>query len=165
MGVFLPQLLQSLSCIHKQGYIHSDLKPGNVLFFQRSSKQCPDVKIADFGLARPIGTKFDRDFVGNHGSYFSTVPPLVERFDRRGIEPFELRSEFLESKEKLENHEKPLHRRSIRPKRHEILSQNRGDFARIHQKSKNFRNHYVQHFSQIFGEIPRNVHQNLSNIQ
>lgn len=75
MGVFLPQLLQSLSCIHKQGYIHSDLKPGNVLFFQRTSKQCPDVKIADFGLARPIGTKFDRQFVGVNGSYFSTVPP------------------------------------------------------------------------------------------
>ena len=30
------------------------------------------------------------------------------------------------------------------------FSQNRGDFARIHQKSKNFRNH-VQHFLQIFG--------------
>jgi len=75
MGVFLPQLLQSLSCIHSKGYIHSDLKPGNVLFFQRTLKQCPDVKIADFGLARPIGTKFDRQFVGVNGSYFSTVPP------------------------------------------------------------------------------------------
>ena len=41
--------------------------------------------------------------------------------------------------------------------------QNRGDFARIHQKSKKFRN--VQHFLQIFGEIPRNFHQNLSKIQ
>ena len=58
------------------------------------------------------------------------------------------------------------------------FSQNRGDFARIHQKSKNFRN--VQHFLQIFGlriclkrvvwkwkhfEIPRKFHQNLSKIQ
>lgn len=73
---FLPQILRALTCIHDQGYIHSDIKPQNILFFSESPTSCPEARLADFGLARPIGTKFDRAFVNPGGtSYFPRVPP------------------------------------------------------------------------------------------
>ena len=61
------------------------------------------------------------------------VCSLVERFDRRGTEPFELfRSEFGQ---------------------HCARIQESGNFARIHQKSKNFRNYYVQHSLQYLAKF------------
>ena len=41
------QLLEAVSCIHHQGVIHNDLKPGNVLITWADN----DVKLIDFGLA------------------------------------------------------------------------------------------------------------------
>ena len=69
------------------------------------------------------------------------VRSLVERFDRRGIEPFELfRSEFGQN--------------SVRIR--EMLL----EFIRNSKK-----NQECSTFSRISVEIPRNFHENLSNIQ
>lgn len=51
------QVLKGLNHIHKHGWIHCDIKPGNILItwrrnvFERSYE--PSVKIADFGLSVP----------------------------------------------------------------------------------------------------------------
>ena len=46
------------------------------MFFSRSDRECPDVKIADFGLARKIGTKYNRTMhTPGESSYFPAVPP------------------------------------------------------------------------------------------
>ncbi|CAL6063074.1 Kinase [Hexamita inflata] len=49
---FLGQLLQGLSYIHNRRVLHRDLKPQNLLV---TDQEKPDLKIADFGLARGAG--------------------------------------------------------------------------------------------------------------
>ena len=46
---FIYQILRGLKYIHSANVIHRDLKPSNILV----NKNC-DIKIADFGLARPV---------------------------------------------------------------------------------------------------------------
>ncbi|CAJ1967802.1 unnamed protein product [Sphenostylis stenocarpa] len=46
-------LLKGLSCIHKKGVVHCDLKPDNILLFPSSDGHSKyQLKIADFGLSR-----------------------------------------------------------------------------------------------------------------
>ncbi|CAB1110625.1 unnamed protein product [Ectocarpus sp. CCAP 1310/34] len=47
--VFMIQILQGVEFLHKNGVIHRDLKPGNILV----SRNC-EVRITDFGLARQL---------------------------------------------------------------------------------------------------------------
>ncbi|KAG2227999.1 hypothetical protein INT45_012023 [Circinella minor] len=49
-------ILQALEHIHSQGIFHRDLKPENILVSNTSSGEII-IKLADFGLARPIGSK------------------------------------------------------------------------------------------------------------
>lgn len=44
------QLLEGLSAAHRRGYVHRDVKPGNILIESRSGRD--HVWLADFGLAR-----------------------------------------------------------------------------------------------------------------
>ncbi|MBK9968477.1 MAG: serine/threonine protein kinase [Holophagales bacterium] len=46
--------LEALAYLHAQGVIHRDVKPSNLLLDARGS-----VRLADFGLARPVGEAFD----------------------------------------------------------------------------------------------------------
>lgn len=46
---FIYQILRGLIFIHSANVIHRDLKPSNVLV----NSNC-DIKICDFGLARPV---------------------------------------------------------------------------------------------------------------
>ena len=52
---YATQLAWALSCAHKQGVIHCDIKPGNILLSE-DSRVC---KLSDFGLARRIGELID----------------------------------------------------------------------------------------------------------
>ncbi|KAA0046699.1 serine/threonine-protein kinase Chk1-like [Cucumis melo var. makuwa] len=47
---YLQMILKGLSCIHRKGFVHVDLKPDNILAFPQSDGKMK-LKIADFGLA------------------------------------------------------------------------------------------------------------------
>ncbi|XP_056844034.1 mitogen-activated protein kinase kinase kinase 20-like [Raphanus sativus] len=72
---FTRMILQGLVSVHSHGYVHCDLKPGNLLLFpvydqQTSSNYTYELKIADFGLALKEGEeesdnwKYHHPFVG-----------------------------------------------------------------------------------------------------
>ncbi len=48
--VILDQLLDGLSLVHAQGWIHRDVKPAN-LMFEATGRQRPHTRLADFGIA------------------------------------------------------------------------------------------------------------------
>ena len=51
-------IVEGLVDIHNKGYIHSDLKPGNILVFPpQDGMGLPTLKIADFGLVKQYGVK------------------------------------------------------------------------------------------------------------
>ncbi len=50
-GMFVKQILEALIYLHKQGIVHNDLNPGNILVTRKN--KC---KLADFAFAGEIGT-------------------------------------------------------------------------------------------------------------
>ncbi|XP_010527554.1 PREDICTED: mitogen-activated protein kinase kinase kinase YODA-like [Tarenaya hassleriana] len=63
---FTRMILEGLVSIHSLGYVHCDLKPGNLLVFPTSSSSY-EIKIADFGMSR-------RDGDESHGPLFVGTP-------------------------------------------------------------------------------------------
>lgn len=57
---FLYQLLLGMKYIHSAGVIHRDLKPANILL----TEAC-DLKICDFGLARPVSSSVTEDMASS----------------------------------------------------------------------------------------------------
>ncbi|CAH2059931.1 unnamed protein product [Thlaspi arvense] len=61
---FTRMLLEGLATIHRNGYVHCDLKPGNILVFPSCSvnkngawSSSHELKISDFGLSRRDGDR------------------------------------------------------------------------------------------------------------
>ena len=48
----LRQIAVGLRYLHANGVIHRDLKPGNILFTTKGSRNLPVMKLADFGMSR-----------------------------------------------------------------------------------------------------------------
>ena len=46
------QICRGIEYIHKEGFIHLDIKPFNIVFYARNSDY--DLRIIDFGLARAL---------------------------------------------------------------------------------------------------------------
>lgn len=79
--VVIDQLLDALETIHRNGLIHRDIKPGNMLF-EVTGTAMPVVRLSDFGIAARTSEArltHTAEVVGTHG-YMS---PLA----RMGVEP------------------------------------------------------------------------------
>ena len=47
-----------LECFHKAGYVHGDIKLGNILYGSLDEEGCPeDIVLADFGLTTKVGER------------------------------------------------------------------------------------------------------------
>lgn len=55
---YLKMILKGLSCIHRKGFVHADLKPANILAFPQNNGKM-ELKIADFGISRRCGEKHE----------------------------------------------------------------------------------------------------------
>ncbi len=68
-------IAEGLEITHKAGYVHFDVKPKNAVHSARTG----EVKIMDFGIAKPIGSSISRDCVVGTPDYIS--PEVVKGHD------------------------------------------------------------------------------------
>lgn len=52
---YMLQIIDGVNFIHKQGIVHLDLKPENIMCVNKMGSK---IKLIDFGLARRLGNKF-----------------------------------------------------------------------------------------------------------
>ena len=67
---YLQMILKGLSCIHRKGFVHVDLKPDNILAFPQSDGKMK-LKIADFGLAERSCKRREDDQEDRGSKYYS----------------------------------------------------------------------------------------------
>ncbi|KVI06106.1 hypothetical protein Ccrd_015552 [Cynara cardunculus var. scolymus] len=70
-------ILRGLRHIHKQGYVHCDLKPDNVLLVSNSRDGCFNAKIGDFGLAKRANQKKNKLGLNWRGTPMYLSPEAV----------------------------------------------------------------------------------------
>lgn len=56
---FVKQIAEAIGYLHEQGIAHRDLKPENILL---PSHESDDIKVGDFGLAKPFGEMWGETF-------------------------------------------------------------------------------------------------------
>ena len=74
----MPQICEALQFAHDEGIVHRDIKPENILLDKKGR-----VKIADFGIAKILGTAEDPAITGHAGGAIGTphymAPEQVEK--------------------------------------------------------------------------------------
>lgn len=56
---YMKQISEGVQYIHKQGIVHLDLKPENIMCVNKTGTS---IKLIDFGLARRLGNNFSGHF-------------------------------------------------------------------------------------------------------
>ena len=79
-------MAQALEDIHRQGVMHGDLKPSNILI----DANADTVKLADFGMSRI----FERQFAYYPESLEGTLPYISPEQTGRTNKPVDYRSDF-----------------------------------------------------------------------
>lgn len=51
------QILDALDCAHAHELLHRDVKPGNIMIMRDSTNQSLDLKLLDFGIAKPLSNE------------------------------------------------------------------------------------------------------------
>lgn len=64
---YMLQIIDGVNFIHKQGIVHLDLKPENIMCVNKTGSK---IKLIDFGLARRLG---DHEFVNVIALAFSSA--------------------------------------------------------------------------------------------
>ncbi|XP_012472596.1 mitogen-activated protein kinase kinase kinase 20 [Gossypium raimondii] len=76
VNCYTQMILEGLLDVHEKGFIHSDLKPSNILVFTpQHGTYLPILKIADFGLAKQQGAKDTRS--GFRGTKYYMSPESI----------------------------------------------------------------------------------------
>ncbi len=85
-GRILEQLTSGLAEAHRQGYVHRDLKPGNVILTGEVERE--DVKILDFGIVASLREGTDKERLTKTGYIIGTPTYMApEQVDPSAITP------------------------------------------------------------------------------
>ena len=86
-GRFAEQLVAGLAEAHHQGFVHRDLKPGNIMVMN-SSTGVEQIKILDFGIVASLSSLTDADRLTKTGYIVGTPTYMApEQVDPKAVSP------------------------------------------------------------------------------
>jgi TolB-like protein/tRNA A-37 threonylcarbamoyl transferase component Bud32 len=85
------QITAALIVAERQGVVHRDLKPGNIMIVARDESEKPEVKIIDFGLAKALGETVEQRALTQGGFLGTPAFASPEQLNRA---PVDVRSDI-----------------------------------------------------------------------